>query len=176
MKKFAFIMVAALSVLLITSCEDKKTSYPPVFKGFTVEPSKPCAGDSITIKACVDKKGSLLYSSTYNWGLSMTTIDNEGFTHDTVIAVKQTVPSDGTQYKDPVVKFRIPKDVFIANGRSAYATIKFSASYKNAADGEAVGIMGGYTGEGCFGSIESNVATLYSGASGSGRFNVYPKQ
>ena len=175
MKNFACIIVTVLGVLLTTSCEDKKTSYPPVYQGFTISPSKPCPGDSVTITAVVDRKGSLLYNTQYNWGMTLTVLDENGYTRDTTFAVKQVIPSDGSQYKNPEVKFLIPRNAFV-NGKSSPASIRFSATFSHAADGEVVGNMGGYTGDGCFGTIQSQVSTLYSSANGNGRFYIYAKQ
>ena len=94
--------------IAFASCDDTDSeSYMPVYEGFSVEPTDPIAGDTITFTAVQQKKGHLIYHADYKWTVTYFTRDSEGNADTLTYTKKQSVVYD-LENQDPSLEFLIP--------------------------------------------------------------------
>ncbi len=162
-KTFAPMLLVVCALFTMVACDDDKNASAPSYWGFTYTPTTVHAGDSVTIKAVQRKKGQYLYSTTYNWSMRLTVVDSLYNVVDTTLSYKQTTNYDGTYNGDPTWNLKIPEGT-----TSSSATVSFSASWSNYADGEYVSTTTPSDRDAIYkGTITSSTYTLYSNASGS---------
>lgn len=166
-------LTAAISVALaaLTACSDEdKNSYPPTWKGFSLSPSKPQAGDSLTVTALQDRKGHFINATQYQWTLTCSLLNEDGSNEEYTLTEQDRTNYDGLSNADPVHSFLIPAR---AVGR---ATVSFKATYNYSAQGIEVNYGGDYSRPvGVQGSILSQSGQMSGGASGSVNFVISGK-
>jgi len=130
MKKLLLAATALVALFSFSACsDDDNESYPPTWKGFTLSPSSPSAGDSLTVTAVQDMKGHLINATTYTWTLSCTLQKADDSVEEYSLTETDKTNYDGLNSNDPVHKFFIPAE---ASGR---ATITFKATYNYSGSG-----------------------------------------
>ncbi len=154
------LLFSCLLVLSVTACTETKGSYPPVWKGFTYEPTSVTAGDSVVITAVQATKGKYLNKTTYSWSMTIKVV-SDGETKDSTLSYSATTNYGGTDNSDPQWALLIPE-----NAVSGTYACSFKATWSNSADGEG-GTYACQNDGTCSGSITSYSYTLYSNANGS---------
>ena len=113
MKKYLIfsLLLAVVAVCVFTACEKEDTSsYMPTWKGFEVTPRPVTPGDSVTVTACQDQIGHLIYKAIYNWTITMHLRDHIGGDSVVTKTINQTVIYDNDP-SDPSIRFLVPSDV-----------------------------------------------------------------
>lgn len=126
-KTFIFsLLLAAIAVFVASSCEEDTTSYMPTWKGFSVSPRPAVRGDSVTVTACQDQLGHLIYKAVYTWTVNYHQPNEEGVDSIVTLDFSNTVVYDN-EPADPSVKFLLPAeatthDIQVSfNGRYMYS-------------------------------------------------------
>lgn len=164
MKKFFILSLLALVGISFTSCDDIDYNISfPMWKGFTLSSKTLHAGDTLVVKAVLDKKGKNLYSPTYSWTLNIDTISDEGKVGTKTLSYRKVSNNAHPILinDEPEARFVIPENVM--KGTASHH-IGFDVEYDNAVDAtETISLESmpqeGYEG----GRFTYNVAsTLYS--------------
>ncbi|MCD8302728.1 MAG: hypothetical protein LUC44_06895 [Prevotellaceae bacterium] len=171
MRNKTLMILAALGLLGLASCDDTSGSYPPTWKGFTYSPTDIYPGDSVLITAAQAKKGHYLNATDYSFSMKVR-VDVDGETQDSTLSYSYHTNYDGTSNADPTWKLKIPDNTI---GGTSY-TCSFSAKWSNSADGNMGTYLGTSGGDGYTGSITSYSYTIYSQASGSFSLPIRIKQ
>ena len=168
--KNLYLILLGLVCLGMTGCDkENEGCFPPVYEGFSYEPSVVYAGDSVFITAVQQKKGHYLNATDYRWSMTVQ-IDEDGEAKDSTLAFSMHTNYGGLDSSNPKWRTKLP-----ANTIAGSYTCSFSARWSNSADGIGGDFSGG-TGEGCTGSIISYSYTLYSEARGTFRLPVRRRQ
>lgn len=145
MKKYIIICVVISSVAsFFAACEKTDTtSYMPTWKGFNVTPRPAVPGDSVTITACQDQIGHLIYKAIYNWTVTYHLRASMG--GDSVVSetFNNWVVYDNDPV-DPSIRFLVPAGV------TQNLTVSFQGRYM-------------YSGQGYSASDGSNIQTGFDG-------------
>lgn len=168
MKHISLLALAALALATLSGCQDDdRQSYPPTWKGFSLAPAKPVAGDSLTVTALQDHKGHLINATQYTWTLTCIVYKDDLSTEEYALTETDRTNYDGLNSSDPTHRFLLPAG---AQGR---ATIAFRAVYNYSAQGIDVSYGGDYERPaGVMGSILSQSGQMSGGASGTVTFNI----
>ena len=130
---FFSLFVALVAAFALSSCEkEDTTSYMPTWKGFTVAPNPVTPGDSVTVTACQDQIGHLIYKAIYNWEVICHLRDMTGADSVVTKTFSSTVIYDNEPL-DPSIRFLIPegvtRDVSVSfQGRYMYSGQGYSAN------------------------------------------------
>lgn len=166
MKKYIlFAFTALVSLVSLTSCDDKASISFVTWKGFTVEPTTLSAGDTLIIKAHVDKPGKNLYKVNYSWTLEVDTLSADGTKsgkQKLTYNIASTAGHPIHMNDQPVAYFKMPAN--IVKGTASH-NVSFQVNYDNAMDSEPMNftthVKDGYLGT----EISYNVLSiLYSQA------------
>lgn len=183
MKRLKNVYLMLMSVILLmgaVSCnEEKKESYPPIWKGFRVETRTPKAGAPYEVTAVQSRKGKYLNATYYVWTLTFETAtdgmpdyDENGNVKKTVLTKEYKTNYDGLDNSDPKHTFEIPGN---AVGR---ATVEFEARYNYS----AAGVPGEFgpdndgTADDCVGSIRSTSGAISGGSHGTLSITIQAKE
>lgn len=143
--KFAFVFLGCTLCFAAVSCDDTDSeSYMPVYDGFSVEPTAPIAGDTITFTAVQQKKGHLIYHADYKWTLTYATRNDEGNADTVIYTKKQSVVYD-LENNNPSIKFLIPAGAggdIQASFRADFTYSGIGASGYDGADYSMGGVAG----------------------------------
>lgn len=158
---FLFIMLSLTTLLM--SCDEKKATVPPTFKGFRHTPSVVHPGDTVRLTAYYANKGEYWHKPMCYWTFEMDTVNvekNQRHLASYSQSVQQSVADESL-----TTTFIVPKNAYLPGK----VTARLKVSMFNSVTAENVGFRltnsteAGY--EGCFNnSIISS--QLYCDASG----------
>ncbi len=125
MNKFLY---SLFFVLLFASCKEEKLgSYPPIWKGILIEPTKGHVGEEVTFTAVQAEKGHLLNGTDYNFSLQIQVYEN-GNIKDTVLTHHYHTNYDGKDNSDPKWTVKIPEHAVAKGNNKFYFKGHFSNS------------------------------------------------
>lgn len=165
MKKTLLMVLVAMGLLLgFTACEKNNyDSYPPTWKGFTLNPSRVKAGDSFIVTAVQNEKGHLINATDYRWYLVVYKANND---RDTLDTYSQHTNYDGLSNADPVAKLHVPAGSD-PSGMNVKYKVHFQAVYSYSGQGVGVASGDNYNSQSYSGSIHTTSGTLSGKAEGS---------
>ena len=135
---FLSLFVALVAALALSSCEkEDTTSYMPTWKGFTVAPNPVTPGDSVTVTACQDQIGHLIYKAIYNWEVTYHLRDMIGADSVVTKTFSKTVIYDNEPL-DPSIRFLVPEEVTRDVRVSFQGRYMYSGQGYSATDGSTI--------------------------------------
>lgn len=173
-KTITCMMMAIATIIGFTSCDEEKEVVFATWKGFTVNPTEVSIGDSVVVKAEVDKPGNCLYNTSYTWTMEIDTINaetNKTGKQQLEYRISSTPQRPIHMNDQPVAYFKIPAN---AVKGSANRRFTFQVNYDNAVYATPVThkteIQEGYLGDN---AITYSVLTgLYSKANATFKCNI----
>lgn len=156
-------MLACICVVLaLSSCDEDYTIKFAMWKGFEINPTTVHPGDTIRIKAVLDKGGQYLYKIKYNWTMTVDTINDKGMTGEKELSysISSSTSRPIHMNDEPSAYFVIPQNVVTGKALHKFT---FQADYEHAATGAPVSTQSTAQ-EGYYGGVFNYQAlsTLYS--------------
>jgi len=166
-------MLSLITFVSFTSCDDDDTTIKfPIWKGFQIYTSSKTftpgssinvkAGDTLRIKAILDKGGQYLNQVKYKWYLTVDTLDEKGIpgAKDLSYSIESNSAHRIHMNDEPTAYFVIPANVAMGTAKHQFS---FNVDYSNAAVGVPAS-GSSTTQEGYFGGVFNYQAasTLYS--------------
>lgn len=136
-KKLVFNLVVVIaSMLHFTSCDKVDgLSVVPRFDRIDCDTPNPAPGDTITLTAHQSVQGHLINKTTYTWSFQFSVAGEDYYRDSTFVRTVET-NYDGIDNGDPVIGFRIPKNI------SSHLNVSLRASYNlsgSTAEGQIYG-------------------------------------
>lgn len=123
-------------MLHFTSCDKVDgLSVVPRFDRIDCDTPNPAPGDTITLTAHQSVQGHLINKTTYTWSFQFSVAGEDYYRDSTFVRTVET-NYDGIDNGDPVIGFRIPKNI------SSHLNVSLRASYNlsgSTAEGQIYG-------------------------------------
>lgn len=171
MKNYLLIIMTCICCMVISSCDKKKTSVPPTFKGFTCNPNPAHPGDTMVVRLHYASKGEYVHSPRCSWSLTLDTLSADGIRAQAVLSQKITASIAAEYLSCP---FIIPENA--VTGR--LMTCRVDISFDNSVDTQPGLSIPNIVQPGYMGSLSNSTvkSILYSQVSGSLSIGINAKQ
>lgn len=130
------VLVAVASTFALVACDKVDgTSVVPRFDRIDCDTPNPSPGDTITLTAHQSVQGHLINKTTYTWSFQFSVAGEDYYRDSTIVRTVET-NYDGIDSGDPVIGFRIPKDI------SSHLNVGIRATYNlsgSTAEGQIYG-------------------------------------
>lgn len=133
----SLVLVAAITLSFLSCEKEDTTSYMPTWKGFNVVPRPVPPGDSVTVTACQDQIGHLIYKAMYNWTVTYHMRDMNGADSTVTKTFNNSVVYDNDP-SDPSIRFLVPMEVTRDVSVSFQGRYMYSGQGSSASDGSTI--------------------------------------